>query len=268
MSNSKEYSVLLAPVTTKISSYTWNEREKADAEIAKLEEFKKKYPNWDSITADALWEVYNMGSGTLSWAGQQSESKRINSTNAKQKHALKWRQEFRSMKTYLDYGCGDGYAGNWVLLNYNSRCKLFSCDLVDGRKKIIPGSKFITPDKVEGFSDGFFDLTTCFHVLHHIEALEEVISTLCRVSKKIIIKEHDIGIEGVEKKVDDVHIAYEVCEQAPGMTRAEFDKWLTTRKLNLVTKEKMISMFEKGGMKCESVDVGGPEGIYFMICRK
>lgn len=126
------------------------------------------------------------------------------------------------INTYLDVGAGDGMKtyffakhnnidfDNVYALDYTN---FHSSDYEKMRNKKINFSNLTSDDQKYPFEDNFFDLTTCFMVLHHAKNLELTLSEINRVTKKnkyFVITEHN-NFTAVDRMLADIeHAMYEI----------------------------------------------------------
>lgn len=138
-------------------------------------DFKKLAP---SMTRAELRDFYR---GAISFA-----SERETDTNPKAlAHVLAAID--REAASLLDVGCGRGHFLRTLQKDETfAAIRLTGCDLVDrvalGRASYVVGDTESLP-----FSDGAFDVVTCFHTLEHVLRPEEAIAELRRICRRQLI---------------------------------------------------------------------------------
>lgn len=121
---------------------------------------------------------------------------------------------------YLDFGAGD--CSMAVLLGQKMRVKpenIHAVDIENWEGKIDemnvyrPQCKFKTYDGIKlPYSDQTFDLITSFQVLHHIEALEDVLSEIHRVMTVggiLVIREHHCHNKKMQRLIEIEHMLHD-----------------------------------------------------------
>jgi len=132
---------------------------------------------------------------------------------------------------YLDLGCNDGSLTRGISKYYNfDSDNIYGIDIPEwGGVKIdckIKNMYYINEKEPKlPYADNFFDLITCFMVLHHNYNVTYMISELKRVLKKggyIIINEHDMNNYINKQVIDFQHLKY-MCTETDNI---EPDKYI------------------------------------------
>lgn len=123
--------------------------------------------------------------------------------------------DFSNMKTYLDFGCGNGIKSSAIatLLNINAN-DVYGIDI----KKESNITNFIEYDGIiipNNLSKMKFDLITCFQVLHHIdpEHLDNILNVITSMISNngfFILKDHDCFSDWMKNLIDIQHIFFEI----------------------------------------------------------
>ncbi|MFH1106627.1 MAG: class I SAM-dependent methyltransferase [Candidatus Micrarchaeota archaeon] len=84
-------------------------------------------------------------------------------------------------KRVLDYGCGDGIFATRV----DKGAEYVGLDIdptvIANLSKKYPGNRYITPDGLSKFRDGYFDAVVMFAVFEHLSRPEETLKEIGRV---------------------------------------------------------------------------------------
>jgi SAM-dependent methyltransferase len=93
----------------------------------------------------------------------------------------------RGALSLLDVGCGRGHFLRTLQKDQNlASMRLTGCDLVD--RATIGNASYVVGDTESlPFSDGAFDVVTCFHTLEHVLRPDVAIAELRRVSRRQLI---------------------------------------------------------------------------------
>lgn len=102
------------------------------------------------------------------------------------------------INTYLDIGTGDGVNPTTIMhkLNLNEK-KIYCTDVPDNEFNFTFKGQCkytIFDGRNLPYEDNFFDLITCFMVLHHVKYLDDLLINIKRVLKNggyLLIREHD-----------------------------------------------------------------------------
>jgi ubiquinone/menaquinone biosynthesis C-methylase UbiE len=139
------------------------------------------------------------------------------------------------VKSYLDFGGGDGVISNGVadMLNI-AKDKAFSADVDSWFSNMLLGSNtsdknvtFITiKDNKLPFADKQIDFVTAFVVLHHLPNLEASLKEIYRVMNDgaiLVIREHDCKNNITRMIIDVIHAIYEMVLNADN-EEAKYDE--------------------------------------------
>jgi ubiquinone/menaquinone biosynthesis C-methylase UbiE len=132
---------------------------------------------------------------------------------------------------YLDIGCNDGSLTNKIAEYFKfEKHNVYGTDIKEwngiSNNCHIENMFYINADEPKlPYPDNFFDLITCFQVLHHSGNINMTISEIKRVLKKggiLVLREHDMNNYIDKEFIDFEHLLY-ICIE---MNEHSFDKYI------------------------------------------
>lgn len=150
------------------------------------------------------------------------------------------------VKKYLDFGGGSGdmaYAiGNQMRLTKEN---IFVVDKKEfGGTTWIPNKKITFYDNINNIKSNSIDLITCFHVLHHIDNIDDIINEFYRVLKPdgiLIILEHDVDNQLLTNYIDIEHLIFDTIINK----NISYDDYIKTYFSKFYSKNDLIKIFNK-----------------------
>jgi 2-polyprenyl-3-methyl-5-hydroxy-6-metoxy-1,4-benzoquinol methylase len=174
--------------------------------------------------------------------------------------------------TLLDVGCGDGIIGYEFAHKYKLTPSY--TDVVN--TVVLKDVDFVVFDPDAPLpQQAQYNIISCFHILHHIPTLFGLQFRLKDIRSRLqgggylIIKEHDVQDQTMNKKIAWQHICYEIKEINEGMTKDELNKWITNYKLLLYSQQTLRRIIEECGyVYVNSSKPTAFDGSYYALFKR